>query len=221
MAGIGSPAQRENFSGDVCLSFIKIASDAGSRVAVSPFFFNPRKDSRPIARISRAMYRIFLASLVLMIISAFSVHFLEQAQTAAASSTERNGSPPQHTNSNIRSVVIKADRGHYWTDARVDGRRLDFMVDTGATQIALRESDAARLGYRPRPSDYNVRVSTANGEGRAARIELSRVDVGDITVRDVTALVVPDSALSGNLLGMSFLSRVRWTQDHGELVLEQ
>jgi len=47
------------------------------------------------------------------------------------------------------------------------------------------------------------------------------VEVGDITVRDVTALVVPDAALNVNLLGMSFLSRVRWTQDHGEFILEQ
>jgi aspartyl protease family protein len=47
------------------------------------------------------------------------------------------------------------------------------------------------------------------------------VEVGEITVRDVTALVVPDAALNVNLLGMSFLSRVRWTQDRGQLVLEQ
>ena len=66
-----------------------------------------------------------------------------------------------------------------------------------------------------------MRVNTANGEGRAARVELTRVEVGDITVRDVVALVVPDDVLNVNLLGMSFLSRVRWTQDHGQLVLEQ
>jgi aspartyl protease family protein len=166
------------------------------------------------------MYRIFVLALVLMAISAYSVRMIEQTQTAdAVSSADRASS--QHASNNSRSVVIKSDRGHYWTDARIDGHRLGFMVDTGATQIALRESDAASLGYRPSPSDYTVRISTANGEGRAARIELNKVEVGDITVRDVTALVVPDRALSGNLLGMSFLSRVRWTQDHGELVLEQ
>jgi aspartyl protease family protein len=166
------------------------------------------------------MYRIFVLALVLMAISAYSVRIIEQTQTADAGSSAEHTSS-QHASSNSRSVVIKSERGHYWTDARLDGHRLAFMVDTGATQIALRESDAATLGYRPRPSDYTVRISTANGEGRAARIELDRVEVGDITVRDVTALVVPDSALSGNLLGMSFLSRVRWTQDHGQLVLEQ
>ena len=164
------------------------------------------------------MYRIFIAALVLMAASAVSVQMLKQAQTDPDSSASQTANA---ANNNSRSVVIKSDRGHYWTDARVDGRRVGFMVDTGATSIALRESDAASLGYRPRPSDYTVRVSTANGVGRAARVELTRVEVGDITVRDVTALVVPDDALNVNLLGMSFLSRVRWTQDRGELVLEQ
>jgi aspartyl protease family protein len=166
------------------------------------------------------MNRILFAALALMIISAFSVHMIQQGQTEASP-----GSSPTSTTrspgSNSRSVVIASDQGHYFTDARVDGRNIAFMVDTGATQIALRESDAARLGYRPRTSDYTVRVNTANGEGRAARVELTRVEVGDITVRDVVALIVPDDALNVNLLGMSFLSRVRWTQDHGQLVLEQ
>jgi aspartyl protease family protein len=106
-------------------------------------------------------------------------------------------------------------------EARVDGRRLDFLVDTGASQIALRASDAARLGFRPHERDYTIKLHTANGEGRAALVELNSVEVGDIVVRHLRALVVPDSALSVNLLGMSFLSRVRWTHDRGQLVLEQ
>ena len=167
------------------------------------------------------MHRIIFAALALMIMSAVSVHMIQQAQSGATAGSAADSSNPRSAVHDSRSVVIASDRGHYFTDARVDGRKVAFMVDTGATQIALRESDAASLGYRPRSSDYTVRVNTANGEGRAALIELTRVEVGDITVRDVTALVVPDSALNVNLLGMSFLSRVRWTQDHGELVLEQ
>jgi len=166
------------------------------------------------------MNRILFAAFVVMVVCAFSVHMIQNADTEPATSVNQATGTP-NANNNSRTVVIKSDQGHYWTDARIDGRRLGFVVDTGATQIALRESDAASLGYRPRPSDYTVRVNTANGEGRAARIELTRVDVGDITVRDVPALVVPDNALNVNLLGMSFLSRLRWTQDRGQLVLEQ
>ena len=52
-------------------------------------------------------------------------------------------------------------------------------------------------------------------------MQLDRVEINGITVRDVQAFVVPDEALSTNLLGMTFLSRVKWTHDRGRLVLEQ
>ena len=106
-------------------------------------------------------------------------------------------------------------------EARVDGRRIQFMVDTGASQIALRESDAARLGLRPSARDYTIKIQTANGVGRAALVQLRMVEVGNIVVRDLPALVSPDDALGVNLLGMSFLSRVRWTHERGKLTLEQ
>jgi aspartyl protease family protein len=95
------------------------------------------------------------------------------------------------------------------------------MVDTGASQITIREQDAAMLGIHPTPSDYDVKINTANGVGRAARVELGMVEVGDIMVRNIPALIVPDEALSVNLLGMSFLSRVRWSHERGQFILEQ
>ena len=98
---------------------------------------------------------------------------------------------------------------------------MELVVDTGTSQIALRASDAARLGIHPTPRDYNIRVATANGVTRAAPVELRMVEVGNIMVRNVPALVHPDEALGVNLLGMSFLSRVRWMHERGRLVLEQ
>jgi aspartyl protease family protein len=106
-------------------------------------------------------------------------------------------------------------------DARVDGRRLNFMVDTGASLIALTARDAARLGIHPKPSDFTVQVRTANGITKAAPVELGMVEVGNITVRNVRAMVQAEGALSENLLGMSFLSRVKFTHERGKLVLEQ
>ena len=124
--------------------------------------------------------------------------------------------------SNSRTVTLSPARdGHFWTEARVDGRRLELVVDTGASQIALRAGDAARLGIHPTPRDYNIKVNTANGVGRAALVELRMVEVGNIMVRDLRALVHPDESLGVNLLGMSFLSRVRFTHERGKLVLEQ
>jgi len=118
-------------------------------------------------------------------------------------------------------AIARGENGHFAIDARVEGRRIGFLVDTGATTIALREDDAARLGIHPALRDYTARISTANGSVMAAPVELNRVEIGDITVRNVTAIVLPDAALSQNLLGMSFLSRVRWQYQGGKLVLEQ
>ena len=131
-------------------------------------------------------------------------------------------STPQQTSSGYRTVTLQRDRrGHFQVEARVEGRPVEFMVDTGASMIALRETAAARLGIHPSARDYTVRTQTANGLGKAARVQLNRVEVNGITVRDVEAFVVPDEQLSVNLLGMSFLSRVKWTHDRGRLVLEQ
>jgi aspartyl protease family protein len=122
-----------------------------------------------------------------------------------------------------RSVIVsRNDRGHFEVDARVDGRRLSFMVDTGASVIALTADDAASLGIHPAERDYTVLVSTANGTARAAPVELDMVEIEDITVRNVQAMVMPDGALHDNLLGMSFLSRLhRWEFADGKLMLEQ
>jgi len=122
-----------------------------------------------------------------------------------------------------RNVVIAPDRqGHFRVEARIDGRRLDVMVDTGASVIALTARDAARLGIRPMHSEYTAKVKTANGSVKAASVQLNSVEVDDIRVDDVRALVLPDDALSENLLGLSFLSRLRrFEYNRGKLVLEQ
>ncbi len=125
--------------------------------------------------------------------------------------------------SDSRSVVIAPGRnGHFQVEGRVDGRRIDFMVDTGASVIALTERDAAMLGIHPAESDYVAAVRTANGTVRAAPVELNMVEIEDLVVHNVAAMVLPDSALSDNLLGLSFLSRLhRYEYADGKLVLEQ
>ena len=122
-----------------------------------------------------------------------------------------------------RTVVIPRDsRGHFQVNGRVDGKNMGFMVDTGASVIALTARDAARLGIRPPLREFTAEVKTANGTVRAARVQLNRVEIDDVTVRDVAALIVPDEALSENLLGLSFLSKLRrFEYTNGKLVLEQ
>jgi aspartyl protease family protein len=121
------------------------------------------------------------------------------------------------------TVVVPRDpRGHFVVNARVDGRRMGFMVDTGASMIALRQSDASILGIHPFARDYNVVVKTANGATHAAQVALGMVEIDGIIVRNVAALVSPDETLSENLLGLSFLSRLkRFEYSDGRMVLEQ
>jgi aspartyl protease family protein len=125
--------------------------------------------------------------------------------------------------SGLRTLSIARDaRGHFETEGRIDGQRIGFMVDTGASVIALNETSAARFGLRPSRGDYKAAVATANGTVKAAPTRLAMVDVGGIVVRDVDAIVLPDEALSENLLGLSFLSKLkRFEYANGQMVLEQ
>jgi aspartyl protease family protein len=118
-------------------------------------------------------------------------------------------------------MLREDDRGHYRTEARVDGMKVEFLVDTGATAVMLSVSTAAKLGIRPAQSEYTAKVMTGNGEIRAAVVQLNKIELGDITVRDVRALVYSDEKAGIDLLGMTFLSRVRWTHDRGRLIIEQ
>jgi aspartyl protease family protein len=122
-----------------------------------------------------------------------------------------------------RSVTIPRDsRGHFQVNAQVDGRRVAFMVDTGASTIALTTNEARRLGIHPVQNDFSVTVRTANGTVKAAPVRLNMVDIGGLVVRDVQAIVAPDDVLSENLLGLSYLTKLkRFEYANGKLVLEQ
>jgi len=139
----------------------------------------------------------------------------------AAHATTPAPEPPASSNS--RSVIVPPDqRGHFLVEGRIDGRRMEFMVDTGATVIALKAEDAAMLGIHPAEREFTALVSTANGKARAAPVNLDMVEISDLMVRDVAAMVMPEGALSDNLLGLSFLSRLRrFEYSSGKLVLEQ
>lgn len=144
---------------------------------------------------------------------------------AAATTTARKAFPAETTvaPADARMLSIPRDaRGHFETEGRIDGQRIAFMVDTGASVIALNESSAARFGLRPARGDYKATVTTANGTIKAAPTRLAMVDIGGLVVRDVDAMVLPDEALSENLLGLSFLSKLkRFEYANGRMLLEQ
>jgi len=104
---------------------------------------------------------------------------------------------------------LKANQGgHFITSADINGTSILVLVDTGATVVALSYEDARDAGLRPGNLDFNVPVSTANGIARAARVKIDRISIDGLRVEDVDGLVLPEGALRGTLLGMSFLGRL-------------
>jgi aspartyl protease family protein len=103
--------------------------------------------------------------------------------------------------------IVKAADGHFWAEAKVDGRAVRFLIDTGATAVALSQTDAKRLGIDTKGLDYSYKVMTASGQTRAAQVKLASVSVAGAQVRDVDALVI-EKGLETSLLGMSYLGRL-------------
>ncbi len=103
--------------------------------------------------------------------------------------------------------ISKARDGHYWAEANVNGARVRFLVDTGASAVALTALDAQRLGFDTTKLNYAYKVMTANGEAHAAAIKLASVSVAGAQVADVDALVL-DKGLDTSLLGMTYLGRL-------------
>ena len=170
------------------------------------------------------MRNIMILAAVMVGLGTFMAQKADNMTLALASTNAKKAAPVENAApADSRSLSIPRDgRGHFQTEGRIDGQRIGFMVDTGASVIALNETSAARFGLRPSRGDYNATVTTANGTIKAARTRLAMVDVGGIVVRDVDAMVLPDEALSENLLGLSFLSKLRrFEYANGKMVLEQ
>jgi aspartyl protease family protein len=170
------------------------------------------------------MRNIMIFAVVMVGLGTIMAQMADRMTPALANTVSRKVVPADNVApAGLRSVSIPRDnRGHFQTEGRIDGQRIGFMVDTGASTIALNETSAARFGLRPSRGDYNATVTTANGTIKAARTRLAMVDVGGLVVRDVDAMVLPDEALSENLLGLSFLSKLkRFEYANGTMVLEQ
>ena len=170
------------------------------------------------------MRSIFYLAFIVLVLGGGAAQYGEKfggRRSEPAALTAAAPAPSQ--TSGYRTVTVSRDgRGHFQVEGRVEGRRIAFIVDTGATVVALTARDAARLGLRPTRSEFTAEVKTANGVVRAAPVRLDIIDVDGLMVRDVQAIVLPDEALSDNLLGMSYLSRLkRFEYQHGKLVLEQ
>jgi aspartyl protease family protein len=117
-------------------------------------------------------------------------------------------------------ITLRADpSGHFLARGSINGKPVHFLVDTGATTVAICRADAERLGIdfrRGRP----VIAETANGLGRGWRVRLASVSIGGTTVNDIEADVT-DSSMSVALLGMTFLNHFDMQRQGPILVLRR
>jgi aspartyl protease family protein len=139
----------------------------------------------------------------------------QQIPAAATHSAEAKG-----TSGYTVELPIGTD-GHFHTDAEINGRSVNVLVDTGASLVALTAEDAEAAGIYVNEKDFTHQMQTANGLARVAPVTLDRIAIGDITIRNVRGIVSEAGAMSVSLLGMTFLSQIeRVDMRAGKLILQ-
>jgi len=129
------------------------------------------------------------------------------------------GDPGGGSGGGSRIVLPVGSGGHYSGLATINGHPIQFVVDTGATSVAMGADVAASLGVSPRDGTP-VGTMTANGAVAARKLTLNSVRVGDVIVYNIDAIVVPQS-MPVVLLGNSFLSHFQMHSDSSSLVLDK
>ena len=156
--------------------------------------------------------------------SRFADKFSGAPSTKSAGSTAKQGTTASRASSQDNNTMyVAADRrGHFFVNGVIGGRTVAFIVDTGASIVALTKEDADRLGITRGPRDPTMLIQTANGVTQATKVRLAGISIGPLTVQDVNAVVMPSGRLTESLLGMTFLSRLRRYEFRtGQLVMEQ
>lgn len=129
------------------------------------------------------------------------------------------GSNAGQQNSGNRVVLTAGPGGHFTSEGQINGRIVRFMVDTGATSVALGVSEAERIGLKYTNGD-RVQMSTANGVVQGWRITLDNVRLGDVSIGGVDAVITP-VGMPYVLLGNSFLTRFQMQRTNDQLTLDR
>lgn len=128
-------------------------------------------------------------------------------------------SAPEPQSSGYREAFLKADgRGQYAAGVLVNGLPVSMLVDTGASQVVVSASTAARLGLAP-SGGHRRMIQTANGVSTATPTVLNHVSLGGLFMSDVEALILAPEAGEVNLLGMSFLKRLVSVEQRGDMLI--
>lgn len=110
---------------------------------------------------------------------------------------------------NPRVVLTSNRNGHFTARGMINGSHVDFLVDTGATIVFISREEARHVGIDLRKLVYDRTALTAAGKTKFAMVKLDEVSVGNIKIRNVEAAVAESDEVTHNLLGMTFLSRIK------------
>jgi aspartyl protease family protein len=133
--------------------------------------------------------------------------------------------PPGHTlvvteqgNGQQAVRIRRQPNGHYVARANVNGAVMTLLVDTGASTVVLKASDARAAGINVDRLSYSIPVRTANGLAYAASTQISKIAVGSIEMHNMDVLVAKPGVLNESLLGMNFLTRLRSYEFTGDFL---
>ncbi len=149
---------------------------------------------------------------LLLILTLFFNSYLERQNNP-------NTNPETSTTGLTKDVVLKRNRsGHYVSSGMINGKTVTFLLDTGATDVAVSDELANTLGLR---RGMRISSQTANGTVTAWQTMLSEVSIGDISLQNVRASILPSLHGDEVLLGMSFLQQLEMVQRGKLLLLRQ
>jgi aspartyl protease family protein len=139
---------------------------------------------------------------------------------------ERGSQPPKPSTAMVQpaaaapaggnTAMLYADtRGHFHADIYIRGIPVRTLVDTGASLVSFSTEDAAKFGLRDEPNQKKAQFNTANGLVTASIVRIPEMRLQGITVYDVEAAIMPKGAMSGTLLGMSFMKKLQSYESRG------
>ena len=171
----------------------------------------------------RNLFFVMLTAIIIAMVIAFGVApRLKERADAPAPITVAVATPEPVPSAGSRAAFIdREDDGHFWARADVSGTQVKFMVDTGASIVALTYFDAQRLGLKPEELDFDSEIRTAGGVTYGAPVRLESIRVGKVEIDNVNAVILR-TELEQSLLGMTFLGELHsYEVRQGQMIIRQ
>lgn len=169
----------------------------------------------------RNLFFVMFTAVFIAMVIAFGVAPRLKEQAAAPVTVAVATPEPAPSTGSRAAFIDREDDGHFWTRADVSGTQVKFMVDTGASIVALTYFDAQRLGLKPEELDFDSEIRTAGGITYGAPVMLESIRIGKVEIENVNAVILR-TELEQSLLGMTFLGELNsYEVRQGQMIIRQ